>query len=90
MKSNTQIWYTTALFRKNDFKPLENIRMIHAHPETYTWMLDNIVSIIVGDKYFRSECKKILPTTWLPTNSKAFAVLYLENYYNHVADTAGD
>jgi hypothetical protein len=51
-------------------------------------MLDNIVPLIVGVKYFKSECKTKPPTKWLTTSSEAFAVLCLENYYNNIDDMA--
>jgi hypothetical protein len=53
-------------------------------------MLDHIAPLIVGVKYFKSECKNKMPTQWLSTRSEAFAVLCLENYYQHVEDGANN
>jgi hypothetical protein len=81
---------STALFKKNDLRSMAKIKKLRIDPETYTWMLNHIVPLIVGVKYYKAECKKTLPTNWLTTSSEAFAVLCLENYYQHVVDTAGN
>jgi hypothetical protein len=53
-------------------------------------MLNHIVPLVVGIKYYKSQCKKTLPTIWLMTSSEACVVLCLENYYHNVAeDTLG-
>jgi hypothetical protein len=80
----------TALFKKNDLKSIANIKKLRGDPETYTWMLNHIVPLVVGVKYYKSECKKTLPTSWLTTSSEAFAILCLENYYHNVEDTVGN
>jgi hypothetical protein len=53
-------------------------------------MLNHIVPLVVGVKYYQSECKKTLPTIWLMTHLEAFALLCLNNYYHNVEDTAGN
>jgi hypothetical protein len=80
----------TVLFKKNDLKSIAKIKKLRTDPETYTWMLNHVVPLIVGVKYYKTECRKTLPTSWLTTSSEAFAVLCLENYYHHVVDTAGN
>jgi hypothetical protein len=70
--------------------PMAKIKRLRADPATHMWMLDNIVPLIVGVKYFKSECKTKPPTKWLPTSSEAFAVLCLENYYNNIDDSSSN
>jgi hypothetical protein len=89
-KSNMSITPKLVLYRKNELQPMVKIRMLRGDPTTYKWLLDNIVPLIVGVKYFKSECRKVLPTKWLTTSSEAFAVLCVENYYQHVQDTASN
>lgn len=78
------------MFKKNDLRPLPKIKLLRGDPVTYAWMLDNIAPLIVGVNHFKSECKNKMPTQWLSTSSEAFAVLCLENYYQHVEDAANN
>jgi hypothetical protein len=79
-----------ALYRKNNLKSLESVKMLRRDPETYTWMLDNIAPLIVGNGKYREECKQMIPTSWMTTSSEAFALLCLENYYENIQDIASN
>ena len=51
-------------------------------------MLNNIVPLIVGAKYYKEQSKLVLPAVWLTRSSEAFAILCVENYYNSAVDAA--
>jgi hypothetical protein len=66
---------------------MDRIKRLRKDQETHAWLLDNIAPLIVGVKYYKSQCKVELPTVWLTPSSEAFALLCLENYYGNVVDT---
>lgn len=49
-------------------------------------MLSNIAPLIVGVKYYKSQCRAELPTVWLTSSLEAFDISCLENYYDNVVD----
>jgi hypothetical protein len=79
-----------ALYRKNNLKSLENVQKLRGDAESYTWMLDNIAPLIVGNGKYKEECKQMVPTSWMTTSSEAFALLCLENYYGNIQDIASN
>jgi hypothetical protein len=78
----------SALFKKNNLKPLPQLKKLRADSEAYEWMLDNIVPLIVGAKYYKEQSKLVLLTVWLTRSSEALAILCLENYYESSVDAA--
>jgi hypothetical protein len=51
----------SALFKKNNLKPLPQLKKLRADSEAYEWMLDNIVPLILGAKYYKEQSKLVLP-----------------------------
>lgn len=64
--------------------------MLRSSPESYAWLLDNIVPLVVGSGKYKEESKRMLPTKWMTPSSEAFAILCLENYYDNIQDVASN
>jgi hypothetical protein len=66
---------------------MDHIKRLRKNQKTHTWLLDNIAPLIVGVKYYKSQCKVELPTVWQTPSLEAFALLRLEVFYGNMVDT---